>query len=111
MSYARGELECLAIMTTRFQPLKLSDVTVHQVGMPWCFDRITNNELPACVKSCPTGAMQFGKRDEILDATNNRVAELKKTHPKAQAINPDEVRVIYIVKDDPKTYWKFATGK
>ncbi|MFH0957275.1 MAG: 4Fe-4S dicluster domain-containing protein [Pseudomonadota bacterium] len=85
--------------------------TKQLVKCTMCFDRITNNEVPACVKSCPTGAMQFGKRNEILSAAKGRVAELKKTHPKAQAINPDEVRVIYIVKDDPKTYWKFAPGK
>ncbi|MFH0957276.1 MAG: formate dehydrogenase-N subunit alpha, partial [Pseudomonadota bacterium] len=41
VSSARGELECSAIVTTRFQPLRLGDVTVHQVGMPWCFGWIT----------------------------------------------------------------------
>ncbi|MEI6133487.1 MAG: 4Fe-4S dicluster domain-containing protein [Desulfomonile sp.] len=76
-----------------------------------CFDRITNNMIPACVKSCPTGAMVFGERPEILDAAKARVQELSKKYPNAKAINPDEVRVIYIVTDDPKKYWKFAAGK
>jgi formate dehydrogenase iron-sulfur subunit len=76
-----------------------------------CFDRITNNMIPACVKSCPTGAMTFGERDKILEATKKRVEELKKTYPKAEAINADDVRVIYLVTDDPKLYWKFAAGK
>jgi formate dehydrogenase iron-sulfur subunit len=76
-----------------------------------CFDRITNNAIPACVKSCPTGAMTFGERDKMLDATKKRVEELKKTNPKASAINPDDVRVIYIVTDEPKKYFKFAAGK
>jgi formate dehydrogenase iron-sulfur subunit len=76
-----------------------------------CFDRITNNDFPACVKSCPTGAMQFGKRDEILNAAKSRVAELQKTHPKAKSINPEEVRVIYIIKDDPKKYYRFSEGR
>ena len=76
-----------------------------------CFDRITNGMIPACVKSCPTGAMQFGERDKVLDVSKKRVEELKKTFPKAIAINPDDVRVIYIVTNDPKTYWKFAAGK
>jgi len=77
----------------------------------FCNDRITTGMIPACVKSCPTGAMTFGKRDEILASANKRVEELKKTFPKAMAINPDDVRVIYILKDDPKTYYKFAAGK
>ncbi|MFC1834787.1 4Fe-4S dicluster domain-containing protein [Thermodesulfobacteriota bacterium] len=76
-----------------------------------CLDRLKAKQMPACVKSCPTGAMQFGARDKILAAVKKRVAELKKKFPKASAINADDVRVIYIVKDDPKKYWKFAAGK
>ncbi|MEW6111745.1 MAG: 4Fe-4S dicluster domain-containing protein [Thermodesulfobacteriota bacterium] len=76
-----------------------------------CFDRITNNMEPACVKTCPTDALEFGPREKILDAAKKRVAELKKTYPKAAALNADDVRVIYLVTDDPKTYWKFAAGK
>ncbi len=75
-----------------------------------CFDRITNDMIPGCVKSCPTGAMVFGDRPEILEMAKKRVADLKKTYPKAMAINPDDVRVIFIVTDDPKKYWKFAAG-
>lgn len=76
-----------------------------------CFDRITDKMIPACVKSCPTGAMTFGERDKILADCKKRVDELKKAYPKAQAINPDDVRVIYIVTDDPKKYFKYAAGK
>jgi formate dehydrogenase iron-sulfur subunit len=76
-----------------------------------CIDRIGMDMIPACVKSCPTGAMQFGERDKILDMTKKRVEELKKSFPKAQAIKPEDVRVIYIVTDDPKTYWKHAMPK
>ncbi len=73
-----------------------------------CLDRITNNKLPSCVLSCPTGALTFGDRKAILEKVKKRVEELKKTYPKAQALNPDEVRVIYIVTDDPKKYYEFA---
>lgn len=59
-----------------------------------CFDRISNNKVPACVQSCPTGSMVFGDRKEILELAAKRVEELKQTYPKAMALNPDEVRVI-----------------
>ncbi len=76
-----------------------------------CLDRITNDMTPACVKSCPTGAMAFGERDKILQLVKKRVEDLKKGSQKAAAINPDDVRVIYIVEDEPKKYFKFAAGK
>jgi len=75
-----------------------------------CFDRITHNMPPACVQSCPTGAMVFGDRKEILELAAKRVEELKKSYPKAMALNPDDVRVIYIVTDDPKKYHEFAAA-
>ncbi len=37
VSSTRGEVECIAMVTTRFRPFKLGKVTVHQVGLPWCF--------------------------------------------------------------------------
>jgi formate dehydrogenase iron-sulfur subunit len=74
-----------------------------------CIDRIKNDRIPACVMSCPTSAMVFGDRSQILEKAKKRVAELKKSHPKAMAINPEDVRVIFIVTDDPQKYWKYAT--
>ena len=73
-----------------------------------CIDRITNNQVPSCVLSCPTGAMSFGERDAILDQAKKRVEVLKQTYPKATALNSDDVRVIYIVTDDPTKYHEFA---
>jgi formate dehydrogenase iron-sulfur subunit len=75
-----------------------------------CFDRISRNRPPACVQSCPTGAMVFGDRKEILELAARRVEELKKSYPKAKALNPDDVRVIYVVTDDPRKYHEFAAA-
>jgi formate dehydrogenase iron-sulfur subunit len=76
-----------------------------------CFDRITNNQVPACVKTCPTGTLAFGERDKILEMAKKRVEELKNAFPKAAALNANDVRVIFVVKDDPKKYYQFAAGK
>jgi formate dehydrogenase iron-sulfur subunit len=77
----------------------------------FCFDRITNELPPACVKSCPTGALVFGERDKILDLVKQRVEELKPKFPKTQALRPDETRFIFIVTDDPNKYYEWASGK
>jgi formate dehydrogenase iron-sulfur subunit len=76
-----------------------------------CFDRIKEGLLPACVKTCPTGAMNFGDRREMLEKANKRLAEVKGTHKDAILANPDDVRVIYLLADDPKKYHKFAVAE
>jgi formate dehydrogenase iron-sulfur subunit len=76
-----------------------------------CFDRIKEGMLPACVKTCPTGAMNFGDRKDMLDKANKRLEEVKKAYQDAMLANPDDVRTIYLLVDDPKKYHKFAVAE
>lgn len=41
VSSPRGEVDCIAIVTTRFRPFKVAGIEVHEVGMPWCFGWVT----------------------------------------------------------------------
>jgi formate dehydrogenase major subunit len=34
---ARGKVEAVAMVTGRFRPMTVQGLTVHQVGLPWCF--------------------------------------------------------------------------
>jgi formate dehydrogenase iron-sulfur subunit len=76
-----------------------------------CFDRIKEGMLPACVKACPTGAMNFGDRNAMLEMANKRLEQVKGTHKDAMLANPDDVRVIFLLVDDPKQYHKFAVAQ
>jgi formate dehydrogenase iron-sulfur subunit len=76
-----------------------------------CFDRVNEGMLPACVKTCPTGTMNFGDRDAILKMAEKRLDEVKKVHRIASLIIPEGVRVIFLLKDDPETYHEFAAEK
>jgi formate dehydrogenase iron-sulfur subunit len=69
-----------------------------------CLDRVQNGLEPACVKTCPTGAMAFGDRDAIMAQAKEHLARAKKKYPRAQLLDPDSVRVIYLVGDDPNLY-------
>ena len=77
-----------------------------------CIDRVSNGLLPACVKVCPSGAMNFGDRDEIVAMANERVADLKKQgYGKAQLLDAGSIRVIFLVVEDPLVYHKFAVAQ
>lgn len=38
-----------------------------------CFERLQDGEEPACVANCPTGALTFGKRSELLEEGRRRI--------------------------------------
>ena len=52
--------------------------------------------------------MVFGEREEVLKIAKERLAEVKKTFPKAFLANPEDVSVIYLLSDDKDTYFEFA---
>jgi len=75
-----------------------------------CIDRVKEGLLPACVKTCPTGAMSFGDREQMLEKANKRLAEVQIKFKDAMLANPDDVRVIFLLADDPKKYYKTAVA-
>ena len=75
-----------------------------------CIDRLKEGLLPACVKTCPTGAMRFGDRNAIVDMAEKRLAEMQSRYKEAMLANAGDVRVIYLLVDDPARYHKFAVA-
>lgn len=71
-----------------------------------CNDRVAAGMPPACVKTCPTGAMNFGDRDEMLAMAKARLEKLKETRPKAVLVDFDQVRTMFLTEHEPRMYSK-----
>src|ERR1700757_114471 len=72
-----------------------------------CSDRVGAGLEPACIKSCPTGCLHFGSKEDMLDIANHRVEQLKRetSHKNAGVYDPDGVHgthVIYVLHDKDK---------
>lgn len=73
-----------------------------------CIDRVTAGMLPICVKTCPTGTMAFGEREEILPMAQKRLEIVKKTFPKAFLADVQDVSVIYLLAEEKEHYYEYA---
>jgi formate dehydrogenase iron-sulfur subunit len=70
-----------------------------------CWDRVENGELPACVKTCTGGALQFGDRGEMLAKAKARLVEVKKKFPNAHlAEGFEEITVVHLLIDTDDRY-------
>jgi len=75
-----------------------------------CSDRVSVGLEPACIKSCPTGALVFGSKDDMMHHAEERITDLKERgYGKAGLYNPPGVggtHVMYVLKhaDKPEIY-------
>lgn len=74
----------------------------------FCIDRISNGKKPACAAACPTGAIQFGERTDLLATAKTRVKALKSdSYPNANLYGEHEsggLHVLYVLTDQPPVY-------
>ncbi|MGB8974739.1 MAG: formate dehydrogenase subunit beta [Pseudomonas capeferrum] len=77
-----------------------------------CVDRVTVGQEPACVKTCPTGAINFGSKADMLVQAEERVSELQgRGFAGAGIYDPQAVggtHVFYVLQhaDKPQLYHK-----
>ena len=63
-----------------------------------CLDRVAQDRAPACVKTCPPAALDFGPRDEMLAIAHERVAWLKgRGYDRAEVYGETELGGLHVI--------------
>jgi len=90
---------------------KFNDVTKKVYKCTLCSDRVGAGLEPACIKSCPTGCLHFGSKEDMRELAEKRVAQIKAntSHKDAGVYDPEGVggtHVIYVLHDakNPEKY-------
>jgi formate dehydrogenase iron-sulfur subunit len=65
---------------------------------------------PACVKTCPTGTMNFGELEEMQAMAHERIKKVKAVYPDARLLDQDDVRVIFLTAFAPENYHRHAVS-
>ena len=73
-----------------------------------CFDRVANDMLPACAKTCPTGSIRYGEKTALYERAQERVKQLKKEgHRNASVYGLEQLgglHSIYVLLEKPDFY-------
>ncbi|MDO5698499.1 MAG: 4Fe-4S dicluster domain-containing protein [Dermatophilus congolensis] len=76
-----------------------------------CYDRLLDNEVPACAKTCPTTSITYGDREDLLIKARERVAELHAqgmTEARLYGANEHDgvggTGAIFLLLDEPEVY-------
>lgn len=85
-----------------FDVPRISQVDNKAYKCTLCSDRVNVGLEPACVKTCPTGAITYGIKDDMVAYGEKRAGELKERgYQNAALYNPEGVggtHVMYVLK-------------
>jgi formate dehydrogenase iron-sulfur subunit len=84
-------------------------------GRAWkctlCYDRLKDDEEPACAKACPTDSIQFGELAELRERAQGRVQELQRSgeaDARLYGEDPDDgvggFGAFFLLLDEPEVY-------
>ncbi|UPK73099.1 4Fe-4S dicluster domain-containing protein [Nocardioidaceae bacterium SCSIO 66511] len=76
-----------------------------------CYDRLLDDQTPACAQTCPTTSIKFGDRDEMVHKARDRVAKLHEdglTEARLYGANDNDgvggTGSIFLLLDEPEVY-------
>src|ERR1700760_924696 len=76
-----------------------------------CYDRLVEDQVPACAQTCPTTSIKFGNHDELVDRAQERVAQLHeqgRTEARLYGANERDgvggIGSVFLLLDEPEVY-------
>ena len=76
-----------------------------------CYDRLVDDQTPACAKTCPTTSIKFGDHDDMVATAKERVAELHaQGRTEARLYGANELDgvggtgSVFLLLDEPEVY-------
>ncbi|MEB3050930.1 4Fe-4S dicluster domain-containing protein [Mycolicibacter sp. MYC123] len=76
-----------------------------------CYDRLVDDEIPACAKTCPTESIKFGDHDDLVAEGRERVARLHaqgRTEARLYGANANDgvggTGSVFLLLDEPEVY-------
>jgi formate dehydrogenase iron-sulfur subunit len=76
-----------------------------------CYDRLVEDQTPACAQTCPTTSIKFGNHDELVERAKERVAELHvqgRTEARLYGANENDgvggIGSVFLLLDEPEVY-------
>ncbi len=92
------------------KPEKARNVGVAQ-KCTLCYDRLVDDQTPACAQACPTTSITYGEREDLVDAARERVARLHaegRTEARLYGANPQDgvggTGSVFLLLDEPEVY-------
>lgn len=72
-----------------------------------CLDRVKDGQTPWCAQTCPSQAIKFGEREEILGQARARVGQVKVRYPNANVYGDTQLGglgLLMILLEKPSVY-------
>jgi formate dehydrogenase iron-sulfur subunit len=76
-----------------------------------CYDRLKDDQEPACAKACPTNSIQFGELDDLRSRAESRLATLQDAglaKARLYGADPDDgvngFGAFFLLLDEPEVY-------
>ncbi len=72
-----------------------------------CLEVVQDGGTPWCAQTCPSQAIRFGERDQLLAEAQNQIAALRTRYPRAQVYGETQLGglgLLLILLDEPSVY-------